>query len=387
MSVNNLSIEQTYELLGEITRQATGENVLTPTDLSSFISVGQKALGVGYDPLLNAISQVLERTLFAVRPYDRKFKTLAVTNDRFGAITRKINFSDSDAEVNEAVELVDGEQYSPWEIKKPKVLQMNFVGSDTWADHMTIFRKQLDVAFRDPSELARFFESMMLHFSNLREKRAEELARASVCNAIAGANALGHTIHLITEYNEETGKNYDATTIKDPAVMPAFVRWAYARLGQVSALMTERSQLFQQVINGYRIMRHTPVSEQRIYLNSDFLNHFKAEVKAITYNDSYLNVAEHEAVNFWQAIESPLDIKTKPALIDENGEVTQAEEQDMTNVIGVIFDKDAVAYNIYQDTLEASPYNPRSESYNLYHKSRVRYSVDFTEKIVTICLD
>jgi hypothetical protein len=135
-------------------------------------------------------------------------------------------------------------------------------------------------------------------------------------------------------------------------------------------------------------MRHTPVNYQRIYLNDNFLKHINAEVKSITYNDNYLEIADHEGVNFWQAIESPMDIKVTPVYIDSTATIVTAQEaQEMTNVIGVIMDRDACAYNIYQDTLEASPYNPKSESYNLIHKTRTQYSNDFTEKGVVFLLD
>lgn len=387
MAVNNMTIEQAYEVVAELCEQATGETVLTPTNLSEFITVGQKTLQAGYDPVIGAITQVLQRTLMSVRPYERKFKSLAVTNDRFGAITRKINFGDSDVQENVSFELQEGQSYSPWTIKKPVILQTNFVGSDTWEMEKTIFTRQLDVAFRDPAELARFMTALMLHFSNEREQKAEQLARGAVANFIAGENIIGNVVHLLTEYNAETGLSLTATTVKQPANYPAFVRWCYARIGEVSALMTERSQLFQRVINGYRIMRHTPVSDQRIYLNTDFLRHMNAEVKTITFNDDYLQVADHEGVNYWQAIQSPLDISVTPSLIDTDAKQIVGDPQELENVIGVIMDRDAVSYNIYQDTLEASPYNPKTETYNLIHKSRVQYSNDFTEKGVIFLLD
>lgn len=389
MAVNNMTIEQAYQVVADLAEQATGETVLTPTDLSSYITVGQKALSNGYDPLLNAISQVLQRTLIAVRPYERKFKSLAVTNDRFGAITRKLNFGDGDIQENVSYELEEGVSYSPWTVKKPVILQTNFVGSDTWEMEMTVFTRQLDVAMKDPAELARLMTGLMTHFSNQREQKAEQLARATVTNFIAGENIIGNVVHLLTEYKQETGLNdLTVTTVKQPQNFPAFVRWAYARIGEVSSLMTERSQMYQQVITGYKIMRHTPVNYQRIYLNDNFLKHITAEVKSITYNDNYLETADHEGVNFWQAIESPMAINVKPVYIDNTAEIVTAEQaQEMDNVIGVIMDRDACAYNIYQDTLEASPYNPKSESYNLIHKTRTQYSNDFTEKGVVFLLD
>ena len=54
------------QLLQSIVNQATGKNTIAATSLTDFISVANTALTSGYDPLLNAISQVLSRTIFSV---------------------------------------------------------------------------------------------------------------------------------------------------------------------------------------------------------------------------------------------------------------------------------------------------------------------------------
>ena len=73
MSANELSFEQLSTVLNAITAQATGAKPMAVTDTASFITVAQTALKAGYDPLLNAISQVVSKTIFSTRPYSRKF--------------------------------------------------------------------------------------------------------------------------------------------------------------------------------------------------------------------------------------------------------------------------------------------------------------------------
>ena len=68
MSVNNMSFEQASALLNAIHKQVTGETGIAPTDVSSFISVATATLKAGYDPVINAISQVVGRTIFSIRP-------------------------------------------------------------------------------------------------------------------------------------------------------------------------------------------------------------------------------------------------------------------------------------------------------------------------------
>ena len=52
-----------------------------------------------------------------------------------------------------------------------------------------------------------------------------------------------------------------------------------------------------------------------------------------------------------------------------------------------MFDRDAIGYNIYQDTLDASPFNPKGQYYNMFANVRVRYQNDLTEKGLVLCLD
>ena len=136
------------------------------------------------------------------------------------------------------------------------------------------------------------------------------------------------------------------------------------------------------------ILRHTPVEDQRIFIDADLLSHMEAEVLADTYHNNYLSLAETEAVSYWQNIQKPNDISVTPVYIDSTGAVvTDATNQAVSDVVGVMFDRDAVGYNIYQDTLEASPYNAKGQYYNLFNNVRIQYQNDVTEKGILLVLD
>lgn len=390
MAVNTMGIQDAYALIAELHLQATGRKVLTPVNTVDFISVAQATLANGYEPVLNAISQVIGRTLVAVRPYDRKFKGLETSAERWGGIIRKLSFADKDPISNPSFTLTEGAAVDQFVVRKPVVLETRYVGSDIWQGQYTITTKQLELAFSSPEEFARFMSGLMTHFANEREQWLEEMSRITLANFMGALNVLGtgHVIHLLTEYNTATGLSLTATTVRQPANYPAFVRWMYARVNTLSRMMTERSQLFQQTITGYPILRHTPVADQRIFLDADLLSHMEAEVLADTYHDNYLSMAETEAVSYWQNIQSPNSISIKPVYVDSTGAVvTNAANQAVSNIVGVMFDRDAVGYNIYQDTLDASPYNAKGQYYNLFNNVRIQYQNDVTEKGILLVLD
>ena len=90
MSVNTMEFKQAATLLNDLRKQVTGQTSIAPADTSEFVSVGQTLLQAGYDPLLNAITQVIGRTIFSVRPYRRKFAGIEVDSMKWGSITRKL---------------------------------------------------------------------------------------------------------------------------------------------------------------------------------------------------------------------------------------------------------------------------------------------------------
>ena len=94
MPVNTLTFNQLSTLLNGIASQATGATGIAPVNTNEFVSVAQTTLLAGPDPVMSAISQILGRTIFSVRPYNAKFRGLLMDNQRWGGITRKINYVD-----------------------------------------------------------------------------------------------------------------------------------------------------------------------------------------------------------------------------------------------------------------------------------------------------
>ena len=390
MAVNNMTKEQAYQLIAAIHAQATGTAALTPTDLSSFISVAQSTLAAGTEQTLNAITQVLQKTLVAVRPYDEKFKGLEMTAEQWGGIIRKINFADTPAEADPTHATVNGQAIDQYIVKKPVILETRYVGSDVWMGSYTIYREQLKTAFENESNFGAFMTGLMTHFLNERTQWFENLKRSLLANMIAAKSDIGggSVIHLLTEYNTATGLSLTATTVMQPANYKAFMEWAYARISEVSRLMTERSQLFQQTITGYPIFRHTPVRDQRVYMAANFLEAMDARVLADTYHDNFLRYADVEGVSFWQSIDSPLSVSAKPVYVDNTGAVKAAAANvAVDNVIGIIFDRDALGYNVYNEALETSPYNAKGQYYNIFSHADVQLQSDVTEKAAIFLLD
>lgn len=391
MSVNTMSFEQAATLLNAVHSQVTGQTGIAATDVSDFISVAQKTLQAGYDPVINAISQVVGKTIFSIRPYDAKFGGIQADAQKWGAITRKLAVADKAFEDNEALNLVDGSAIDMYEVNKPNVVQFNFYGAMEYSKSFTIFRSQLDAAFRGPDEFGRFMAMVLQNAMDMITQSKESCARLAIGNFIAGKiDASADVIHLLSEYNTETGASpaYTATTIKDPANFPAFVKWVYARIATLTNMMTERSALYQIQVTGSELMRHTPFENQKVYLLNWLLNNIDARVLADTYNYKFLQLADVEAVNYWQAIDSPDTINILPTYLKNDGTLDVANAAvSQAGVMGVIFDDEAIGYTLMNEFTGVTPMNVRGEYWNQYFNYIIRYWNDFTEKGIVLLLD
>ena len=389
MATNDLNIQQISTLVNSVVAQATG-SALSTISGADFATVAQKGLKTGYDPLLNAIGQVLSKTIFSVRPYNRKFKGLNVSNQRWGNITRKIQVSDNNAEENDGYKLTDGESVDMYKVKKPNVLQTNFYGATTFQKQSpTIFRDQLDTAFSSPDEFAAFMSMLASNMQDQIEQAHESMARATIANLIGGRiakNDRGTVVHLATEYRAAAGLEPE-TSVEAPEVYPAFIKWCYGRIAALSSMLTERSLLYHTNITGNPLMRHTPYDKQKVYLFAGDRYSIDSRVLADTYHDSYLKLADTETVNYWQSIATPDSINIKPVYLLDSGELQAAAAVEQSKVFGVIFDEEAAGYTVCNEWAQATPFNARGGYSNLFYHFTDRYWNDFTENAVVLLMD
>lgn len=395
---NDLSFNQLKTVLTEITNQATGVSNIEPIDTSSFVTVAQTALHTGYDPLTTAISQVLSKTLFSVRPYTRKFKGLNVSNQRYGNHVRKLLTIDKEFEADERFELADGVSIDQYKISKPKVLQTNFYGANVYQKSVTIYKDQLDCAFSSPDEFASFISMIMQNASDMIEQAHEETARATINNLISGiyametddnedstmakANGQRRAVNLLQLYNQETGKTLNVADVFKAENFEGFVKFAFSTINTIADLMTDRNTLFSSQLTDYPILRHTPKDRMKFYLYTDLMNKINSVVYSTVFNPDFLKTVDFESVNYWQSSLSPSSVNATPTYLKKNGSLDASLSVIINNVFGVLFDEEAAGYTTVNQWSQPSPFNARGGYYNQFWHFTDRYWNDFTENAV-----
>ena len=400
MPINEMGFAQIATVLNSIHNQATGSTALTPTDTREFVAQAQTALKTGYDPICGAISQVLSRTIFSIRPYTAKFRGLMVSAQRYGNHVRKINWGDKPFTEDDRIKITDGVD-APQQIPNvPKVLQTNFYGQSVFQDSYTLYRDQLDVAFTGPDEFQRFIAGTVQNVMDKLEQARENLARALLANYIGAkyvttSNLMEGSegyVHLLTEYNAATGLSLDAQTVMQPANFPAFMKWVYARVDAISKMMTERSYLYHMNLSpsgvDKAIPRHTPRNMQRVYLYGPALSELEARVLADTYHDTFIRYADVESVNFWQSIKTPQTISVHPNYTNVDGTVgASAQDVEVGKVFGLILDEETLGWTPVNQWSAPAPFNARHGFTTVWMHETQRHWTDMTENGVVLLLD
>lgn len=400
MPVNTLSFTQISTILNSIHNQATGVNAPVATSTADFVTQANTALLTGFDTILNALNQVLSRTIFSIRPYSAKFRGLFVDETSWGNHVRKVSIADSDLidndnykwpvgyDANQTPPNGNGESLDPFKIYKPDILQTNFYGASVYEYAYTITRDNLNQAFTGPDELAQFVSMIVENRNSHLEQARENMARMTVSNfigALVAENNTDRVVKVLTAYNAATGLSLDAQTVMQPANYKAFMHWLYSLIATLTARMTERGEMYQTVINSKHIMRHTPYEMQRIYMLSDF--RYQAEMMALsdTFHDNYLRMGDVETVNYWQGIKAPASINITAGYTGTNGAPTSAAVA-KDNVIGVIMDREAAGCAVTQAWSEVAR-NARGGYSTTWDHATLRCWNDNTEKGIVLLME
>lgn len=396
------NIRDAHTLLNEVAAQATGQKNIAVMDTSGFVSVGEAVLRTGYENTLNAISTVLSRTIFSTRPYRSKFRSFKVGGERYGAAVRKVvslyteseqaqdvNLNGEDGTIS-VENLADGNSIDMYKIQKPKVMQLNFYGSQALQKKITRFVHQLDSAFKNESEFMAFIQDYMTEFNNEVELLDESKARALLLNRIAGQSAMGlAVVDLTAGYNSENGTQYTRQQLLSEH-LESFMRYMTARINIESDAMTDMlAGTYHASINGKApLLRHTPKGLQRMIMNSKLFTRARSMVFSNIFHPEYLSIGDFETVNYWQDPASPYSIKVTPAILDTaTGAQKKAENAvSLDYVVGMLFDVEALGWYTQFDMAATTPLNAAGLYYNTFQHWLFRAYTDYTENAVVFVM-
>jgi len=403
-----------YTLMNALVKQATGQQSVTATDTSSFVSAGETVMATGTENVLNALSVLIGRTFMAVRPYDAKLQLInAIDTGMYTNRMRKISFYAKEAQpagfVNTDLytNLKDGytngqntpaspnSTKSMWEQNQGVPLQMFFGGSNVWNDSITVYENQLKVAFRNESEFVSFINGIMTERTNDIESQKEAFNRMTLLNAIAGRIDMANdglipngAINLTAAFNAEFGTQYTSEQLRT-TYLTDFLAFMTYTIKQYSDLMTYRNKAFHwsptKTIDGvsYTLLRHTPKDRQKLMLYRPLIRKSEALVLPEIFHDNYLRQENYEGVDYWQGLTGDLTnnpaINVTPAVPTAAGTQTAGDPVNVPFIVGFLFDTDALMVDYQFEGSYSTPVEARKLYRNIWFHFSKNAINDFTE--------
>lgn len=408
-------VKDAHALMSLLVAQATGQANVTVTDTSSFVSAGELVLATGMENVFNSLNIVLGRTLVASRPYNAKLALMdeldtGVWTNRLRKISFYSRFPlpsgafNTDLYLNLAEGFTAGENpdalgvaqstKSQWEQHQQPSVELNFGTSATWQDCITMYDDQVQIAFRDEAEFAKFISGYLQEHANDIESQREAWNRMLLLNKIASvydmsADMAGSVIDLTTEFNTKFGTNYTSAELRSTH-LKEFLEFFISEFKLTSQRMTERSTKYHWPVtngDGLSVLRHTPYDRQRVYLFADLFTESEAIVMPEIFNPKYLDIkTQYEAVTYWQSNTVDADrasINVTPAIIDTSTGLQDAGDPvELEYVVGMITDVDGLMSNWQIERVDTTPLEARKHYRNTWRTFRKGGICDNTENCV-----
>ena len=369
-----MNTEQIYSVVNGAAQQALGQAAIAAIDTASFVSLGNTVLSsqTNTEAFMNALCQRIGKTIISFREYRNKFRDMVLDDFEYGAILQKLKVSMPTAEEDESYDLVDGQSVDQYKVAKPSVNQKLFVTRSPYQFRITIQEEHLREAFLSESAMGGFLASVYGEVRNAIEFALENLGRACFANYVAEVGGTAREIKLVTEYNGLGGNvtAANALTNKD------FLNFAFRRINEYIDYFQEMSTLY----NDGTETRHTPIDYLRIKLLSPFIRAAQTVTQYAAFNENLVNPDKvYEKVTYWQNAKNRSQVIVQRASDDE---VTT-----VSNIIGIMHDKDALG--IYQQTerVANSPFNASGLYFNVFYHERQLWFNDLSENFVIFTLN
>lgn len=397
---NTLTPIDVYGIVNAMSQEMFGANAtIQALDTSSFVSVGEAMLRTGYTNTLDALSNVIGRTIFAVRRYSGKFRLILKTPAEWGGIERKISFyakpmqQSGNWNTNLAgTQLDDGRSIDPWIISKKYPLELNTCGIKTIEYQVTTFRDSLRLAFTSESAFSDFLSAMMVDVANDLESKVEAENRLMIINAIGATYNTGAArskVNLVTEFNAKYGTSYTAAQLMT-TYLPDLMAFFVSRLEHDMKLMEERNELFHiyparndDAGNALQLLRHTPPEDRRLILYEPLFRDEAKNVFPSLFSTSELRIENYSGTEYWQNVNDGMAVDIVPNQLDTTtGQSDTGSRVQLDYVLGLLFDRDAITASVKFESANSTNLNPRGLYASTYWHFAQNYKLDQTENMI-----
>ena len=381
-----MDVKQIYTLVNDITNELLG-SAIVKEDLSNLVDIGNEVFNANkVDNYVKSLVNHIGRVIFVDRAYSGSVPSVLMDSWEFGSVLEKISCDLPTATENQSWELTNGETYNPNVFYKPSVSVKFYNSKTTFEIPLSFTEMQIKESFSNAEQLNGFLTMLYNSVEKSMTIKLDSLIMRTINNMI------GETIHyeipesanysttstikavnLLKLYNDSHGTTITADKCLDNA---DFIRYATYIISVYGERITKISNLFN--IGGKD--RFTPKDALRCVLLSDFKKASEVFLKSDLYNEQYATLPESDSVPYWQGSGTNYDFSDITKIHIQLASNNKTEIQ-MTGILGVMFDKDALGVSNLNRRVTTN-YNPKAEFYTNFYKFEAGYFNDMNENFV-----
>ena len=381
-----MEVKQIYSLVNDITNELLG-SAIVKEDLSNVVDVGNAVFNAKQvDNYVRSLVNHIGRVIFVDRAYSGSVPSVLMDSWEFGSVLEKISCDLPVANANPSWDLQNGQSYDPNIFYKPSVSVKFYNSKTTFEIPLSFTEMQIKESFSNAEQLNGFLtmlynsveKSMTIKLDSLIMRTINNMIGETIHHEIPESANYSTTstikaVNLLKLYNDSHSTTITADKCLDN---PDFIRYATYIISVYGERITKISNLFN--IGGKD--RFTPKDVLRCVLLSDFKKASEVFLKSDLYNEQYATLPESDSVPYWQGSGTSYAFSdiTK---IHINLASSSATEIQMTGILGVMFDRDALGVSNLNRRVTTN-YNPKAEFYTNFYKFEAGYFNDMNENFV-----
>lgn len=368
-----MEVKQIATILNTITKELTGEYGIVQEDLTGVVDLGNTVFSSEWkDNYVKSMIDRIGKSVFVDRPYSGFAPSILRSDWEYGSILAKHRAKDFEAVENPSWKLTAGQTVDQFQFNPPEVKQGFWNSKQAWQIECSFAEVQVKEAFTSAAQMNEFFAMIESTIDSSRTQKMDALAMRCINRLIAGATRK-QVATVRSDYQDIYG------SAPSNILNPDFLRFLAYKVLDYKDLLKVRSTLFNQGDAGYN--RHTPPEFLHVVMCSAVGRALDVFMQSDTYHNDFTDIGSYETVPYWQAViaEGTIDLDTRMHILIEDGD----SEMSITNVMGVMFDRDAVALNNTNMRVTSS-YNANGEYYNNFYKVDTNCMVDLNENAIVL---
>lgn len=382
MALTILENKDVSTLVNDALGNLLGDNaVLLSEDLTNTVDVGVALANANvYENFLEGLAVATSKYIFRFRKYTAKAPNVLRDSREYGQLIQKIRSALPKLDKNQSYHLVDGASYDDNQFVSNEVEVTIFKDRIDFEVRKSIPKDQYKNAFTSSEKLGSFVSMLFGLVENRLELAMEQLTFFTMkryLGELITENDSVRCVHLLTDYKNEVA-TADATLTSAQAYYDeGFLIYAAARIMDYKDLIARYNTRFNK--DGFETF--TPESMAHVVLYNKFVQNVGTYAKSSHFNDEFIKLPRHETIAYWTGLGDGSNADRTKIEVEYDGTTVSK-----ANVIGFIFDHDALGVNHDEPSREAH-YVKSGQFYNYWYKEVLGLFNDFSENAICFLVD